>query len=219
MSSFIQGFLSYFSNDSLLDDNSVLNLLLHLLVLLKDWDGEDINRASFKSDIVMKISSKLDSLILIFLGRANPRIRKTSLLILLYADKIFRQIVGPKKSSLLSIILNFENIIIKESILAFGKDHLAQYALSESVISGLDCVGFFEVAFSNYLHLYRYYYGSLSKLFAKHGDNRSICHMYLYMNAMVLPRMQIVPKSAGSLFNLSTATVLLLAFGGAPVMI
>jgi hypothetical protein len=159
----------------------------------------------------------LDALILILLGRANSRIRKTCLLILIYSDKVFNVYIGRKDSSLLSIIIRMENRIIKDSLTAVSNDHMTPFAISDSVISGLEAVDFFEIACSNYLHLYRYYYGSLARCFSEFSDIRSICHINKYLHIIVMPRLHKHHTSMISLLNVSNALILLLAFGGAPV--
>lgn len=195
----------------------MLNILLNLLALLADWAKEDIDPSQYKSDVIKKTSSKLDALMLIFLGRADSRIRKTCLLILIYSEKIFHSIIGTKETSIISIISKMHNRIIKDSITAFSINHLDPFSISESVISGLEAMDFFEVACSNYVHLFRFYYGSLAQLFSEFGDIRSICHINKYLHLMILPRLHKQPSSVSSLVNALTASILLLAFAGAPV--
>lgn len=209
--------MNFYAKDPALDDKSVLNVLLNLLALLTDWANEGIDPSQFKSDMIRKTSSKLDALMLIFLGRADSRIRKTCLLILIYGEKIFYAIIGRKESSIISIISRMHNRIIKDSITAFSINHLEPVSISESVLSGLEALDFFEIACSNYVHLFRFYYGSLAKLFSEFGDIRSICHINKYLHLMILPRLHKQPTSVSSLVNSLTASIMLLAFAGAPV--
>lgn len=192
---------------------------MSLLVLLKDWTTEAIDTSLYKPDLVRKTSSKLDALILIFLGRANSRIRKTCLLILIYSFKIFSAIIGPKESSLLYILLRKQNHIIKDSITALSLNHLDNFALSDSVVGGLKAIDFFDMCCSNYVHFYRYYFGSLAKIFAETADIRSICHLNKYLHVMVLPRLHIQASSVSSVVNSLTSTILIFAFAGATVIL
>ncbi len=197
------------------------NVLLNLLVLLKEWSAESIDTSLYKPEVIKKTSSKLDALMLIFLGRSDALIRKTCLLILIYGDKIFNAFIAPKESSLLSVILRERNRIIKDSVTAFRSNQMDPFALSEPLASKLEAIDFFEICCSNYIHFYRYYFGSLAKIFAETADVRSICHLNKYLNGMVLNRIHVQPPSSiiSALANSLTATILMFTFAGAPVNI
>jgi hypothetical protein len=219
----MHGFLNYFKNNSTADDVTVTTFLLHLLAILQAWVKEGSSLRVVDPQLLFKLSCKMDGLLLIFLGRANVRIRRTCLSILMLMHTILENMsikAAVPGLSLFTILMKFDDAIGKEAIFAFATQQMSSNALEPLILGGLDILSFFEVAACEYSHLYRFFYGAAVSFFALHGRHKAIRHCGKFLKQMVVQTITNMKQvTQNSLFDHTSNMILLLGLAGATVRV
>lgn len=193
-----------------------------MLALLQLWIKEGASGvAGITSDDVLKFSNKLDALIIILLGRANLQIRKLCISILMHFHSVTEKLGSAFESNTLSlfgIMVKFQSEIAKEALYAFAIDGMGSNALSPSIMGGLEPINFFEIACSDYVLFYQYFFGSAVKRFAAHGQPKALRHCGKFLRAMVIPLIN-TPKATNpdARFDHLSQIILLMGLAGVTV--
>jgi hypothetical protein len=216
----IRGFLSFFKAPVMMDENLVLSYLLHLLVLVNKWIDDGVE-SSEKASQVLKVSCKLDALMIILLGRPTVRIRKTCMQILKKmqnaVDIIYSTSQQSGKLTLYQILTIHDDDISKAAIFAFADKNLALDALSPSIIGGMSITGFRDVCASDFAHLYTYYYGALINQFLLHGREKSLRHAGKYLRHIAIPFIgNPLIRNPEGFYSYHSHIILLLSLAGVP---
>ena len=184
----LHAFLNFLKYEDYLPDSVCLCVLLHISALLSHWTcfkKEDV----VLSDLV-KLSCKMDGIMIIYLGHSNLRIRKCCISILSSFYKIFDKYEIKESKpflSLYSILLKDDFDIQNLAIKSFATKNLPQDSLSPRVLGALGHFTVMELICSDYGFLYQYFYGSLVTKFVFKGRLKALRHCCKFLLSMFVP--------------------------------
>ncbi|KAI8900095.1 hypothetical protein BC833DRAFT_583265 [Globomyces pollinis-pini] len=222
----INGFINYFKCTPYSDDISVFNLISVLSGLIKLW----VDKVDYEKDFHVhkegfyRVSCKLDASMLVIMAHPNQRIRTTCLSIIydFYClEKKFLEPTGQGigKMSLAAILLDSEEIIVKQSIHAFFEADTFGYKLNAKSASAIKSPTFVDVCKSQYTILFKYYLGELTKRFAIYGRFKATRHCAKYLRKFAVPLIEKQTPNASLEHQAHYASqmVLLMALAGVPI--
>ncbi|KAJ2998905.1 hypothetical protein HDV02_003880 [Globomyces sp. JEL0801] len=204
----------------------VFNLISVLSGLIKLW----VDKVDYEKDFHVhkegfyRVSCKLDASMLVIMAHPNQRIRTTCLSIIydFYClEKKFLEPVGQGigKMSLAAILLDSEEIIVKQSIHAFFEADTFGYKLNAKSASAIKSPTFVDVCKSQYTILFKYYLGELTKRFAIYGRFKATRHCAKYLRKFAVPLIEKQTPNASLEHQAHYASqmVLLMALAGVPI--
>lgn len=219
--SIINGFLNFIKVSPHQDDASICTMVTQLSMLISLWSSSP-SLLSFvvESDILYRVSCKLDSAMLVLLGRPNSKIRHSCLKILadfyLITETSMPHSKGAGYLPLHAIITQADTQISRYAVYAYLEQEMGgDILVSDS--TELSILSFMEVALSNYSGLFLYYLGELVRQFVVLGRVKALRHCVKLLKIVAISHMtSAVTVTKEFIATYSSYLVLLMGLAGVP---
>lgn len=205
-------------------------MLMQLSNLISIWANEKAVAGSgtdstnhIDEQTLSRVSCKLDALVLVMLCRQNVQIRKSCLIMLadMYTitEKVRPHSNVPGCLPLYAIILQAESKISRHAMFAFLEHDLNGNCLNPHLSGGQSVIRFSQVAVSDFIGLFKFFIGEVSRQFALLGRAKALRHCVKLLKLLAIPCLSTNATATPSnefLAAYSSYTILLMSLAGVP---